>query len=306
MDRPPLIVLTGPTASGKGSVAFELARRTAAEIVSLDSMKLYREMDIGTGKPPPENRSRVRYHLLDIVSPSRHFSTGDYLPLLEDTLRDLERRECRAIVCGGTALYLKGFLYGFGRLPRADWTFRQRLIDEARETGPEVLHDRLARVDPAAARKILPRDTRRIVRALEVYERTGRPVSDEWRWESAETRHSVRLFGIDWDRSRLYERVDRRVLGMVERGLFEEARRLMRRVPPLSRSARQSIGYKEIFAAEEARRDEAEVIETIQRNTRRFVKRQMTWMRKLPVEWIPAGSDFAPEVVADEILRRLG
>ncbi|MBN1442946.1 MAG: tRNA (adenosine(37)-N6)-dimethylallyltransferase MiaA [Planctomycetes bacterium] len=304
MSPQDLIVLTGPSASGKESVAFELARRISGEILSLDSMKVYREMDIGTAKPSPTHREEVRYHLIDIVTPDVHFSTGDYLQRLEAALADLAARGRPAVICGGTALYLKGFTDGFSPLPAADWELRARLIEEAREVGAEGLRRRLAEVDPEAAGKFLPGDLRRIVRALEVYEATGKPLSRSWRWRGTAKRE-VRLFGLEWSRDRLYERTDQRVLGMVERGLFEEARRLRDRQPPLSYSASQCIGYKEIFEGESAGWSEQETIDRIQRNTRRLVKRQMTWFRKLPLEWLPCGQNFSPVQVAEEIHGRI-
>ena len=285
-------------------MAVELARRIGAEIVSLDSMKVYLEMDIGTAKPSAERRRQVPHHLIDIVSPDRHFSTGDYLPLLERTIAEIESRGRRVILCGGTALYLMGFLRGFSALPKAAWEVRSRLVSEARLEGSQALHGRLAAVDPQAAAKLVPGDLRRIVRALEVYETTGRPMSEEWNWESAGPRSSAVLFGLSWERSSLYERTDRRVSGMVDRGLFEEARRLHDRKPPLSRSARQCIGYKEIFDGWHEGSGLEEMIERIQRNTRRFVKRQMTWFRKLPITWLPADGGARPEDLAAEMDRR--
>ena len=301
----PLLVVTGPTASGKGAVAFELARRTGGEIVSLDSMKVYRGLDVGTAKPAAERRRTVRYHLLDVVPPEREFSTGDFLPLLHAALEDIRGRGRRPIVCGGTALYLMGFLRGFGELPGARPSVRERLIAEAREQGTESLHRRLAAVDPKAAATFLPGDLRRIVRALEVHEVTGRPMSERWSWSTAEPRPDVLLYGIQWEREALYARTDRRVAAMVERGLFEEALELSAREPPPGRTALQCIGYKEVLEGRQAGWSRAEVIERIRRNTRRLVKRQMTWFRKLPVRWLSAGEPFDPGRLAREILDEL-
>ena len=205
----PTIVLTGPTGSGKGAVAFELARRLGAETVSVDSMKVYRELDIGTAKPSLARRREIVYHLVDIITPDTHFSVGDFLPLMESALRDIEARGKRALVCGGTALYLKAFLDGLFVGPAADWRLRSRLLGEARREGTRQLHQRLQHVDPEASRKILPDDLRRIVRALEVYEKTGRPLSASWKWGSeAKPPRDVRVFALDWERETLYARTD--------------------------------------------------------------------------------------------------
>ncbi|HLU47064.1 MAG TPA: tRNA (adenosine(37)-N6)-dimethylallyltransferase MiaA [Planctomycetota bacterium] len=303
-ERASLLILTGPSASGKESVALEIARRVGGEIISLDSMKIYREIDIATAKPDLETRRRVPHHLIDIVDPDVDFSTGDYLPLLERAIDDVRARGRFPIVSGGTALYLVAWLQGLAELPPADWSVRSRLIEEGEALGPEALHARLSAIDPEAASRLLPRDLRRIVRALEVWETTGRPISSYWEWSSYELPQGARLFGIEWSRRELHARIDARVLRMVERGLFEEAERLLHRTPPLGRSARQCIGLKEIFEAEREGLDRDAVIERIQRNTRRFVKRQMTWFRKLPIEWIPVSGSIDPEAVASTVLER--
>lgn len=300
------VVLTGPTGSGKGAVAFELARRLGAEIVSMDSMKVYREMDIGTAKPSPARRRKLTYHLLDVVSPEDHFSVGDYLPLLHAALDEIRSRGARALLCGGTALYLKAFLDGLCVGPAADWSLRSRLREKAQREGTRTLYEQLTAVDPEASRRIMPEDVRRIVRALEVHEKTGQKLSDSWGWgREAVGRPSVRLFGLAWERQTLYDRTDRRVLQMVEQGLFEEAQRLRERGTELGRSAAQCIGYKEIFEGMEQGMSREEIVERIQRNTRRFVKRQLTWFRRLQLEWIPMREGLDPVALAEEILSRL-
>jgi len=313
----PFVVIAGPTASGKGAVAHEIALRVGGEIISMDSMKVYREMDVATAKPSAERRREVPYHLIDIVDPSVDFSVGDFLPLLEGTLRDIHARGRRAILSGGTPLYLKTYLEGFRAGPSADWGVRAELLEEARALGPEALHRRLADLDAEAARKIHPRDSRRIVRALEVARTTGRPISEEWRWgEETELKEGLRVWGLQWDRGELYRRIDRRVESMVSGGLFEEAERLRSRIPPLSRSASQSIGYKEIWGAQEENTGEGkgpgertegrtreELVAAIQRATRRFAKRQLTWLRKMPIRWIPVDAKTDPREVATMIVR---
>lgn len=308
-ERParPVLVITGPTASGKGGLAFELARRLGGEIVSMDSMKVYREMEIATAKPPPARLKEVRHHLLDFVNPAVDFSTGEFLRLLEETIEDIRGRGRQVILSGGTALYLKGFLEGFSAGPPADWELRRKLLAEAEQSGAARLHRRLEDLDPDAARRVHPADLRRVVRALEVVMKTGRPSGEDRGWgkKTIARSYPVRVFGIAWERQRLYERISRRVEVMATSGLFDEARRLARREPPLSRSASQSIGYKEIVEGAASGLSESEMIAHIQQTTRRFAKRQLTWFRKLDIEWIQAGDDPTSAHWAEEVIGRL-
>ena len=300
------IVIAGPTGSGKGALAFELASRLGGEVISVDSMKLYREIDIATAKPSGDARRGIPCHLLDVLDPNEEFSVSDYITRLHAVLADLGRRGVQPILCGGTALYLKAFLEGLQAGPAPDWELREQLLLEAAQSGPEVLHGRLATLDPPAAEKIKPTDTRRLIRALEVFTRTGRRFSAGWSWSlPEEPTPQARLFGLAWPRAELYRRIDLRVGRMVQRGLFEESRRLRGRKPPLSRSVAQAIGYKEILQGDAEGIGEAEVVENIRRSTRRFAKRQLTWFRKFPIEWLAAHEDSRPATLADEVLKRL-
>jgi tRNA dimethylallyltransferase len=307
-DNPPgVLVLAGPTASGKGAVAFEVALRAGAEIVSLDSMKVYREIDVATGKPPAEKRAQVRYHLIDIVDPDQDFSVADYLTLLAGVLADLRSRGKRAVIAGGTPLYLQGYLHGLEVGTEPDWDLRRRLLAEAETAGAAALHARLLAVDPEAAARIQPADLRRIVRALEVHARTGGRISAGWKWRTGATGgESPLLFAIEWPRPDLYARANRRVERMVEEGLFEEALRLRDRTPPLGRSAAQSIGIKEILDGEARGLPRRETVARIQMLTRRLAKRQLTWFRRFPLVWLPAREPWDPAAEAVEILRRAG
>ena len=301
------IILTGPTASGKGSVAFELAGRMGASIACMDSMKVYRGMDIVTAKPSRERRGRRLYHLIDLVGPEEEFSVGEYLPLLEDALEAEAAAGRPMVISGGTGLYLKGFLDGLVDGPGANWELRQRLKEEARRSGPEGLHERLVEVDPVAAAKLLPTDERRIVRALEFFESSGRPLGDSWEWSAApKPRRDAVLFGLGWDRETLYARANERVLEMVEQGLFEECEGLISREPPPGRSASQCIGLREIREGLEAGESREAVIEKIQKNTRNFIKRQLTWFRKMDIEWLPVEGEMDPVGAAELILSRQG
>ncbi|MCS5628164.1 MAG: tRNA (adenosine(37)-N6)-dimethylallyltransferase MiaA [Planctomycetes bacterium] len=300
------IILTGPTASGKGSVAFELAKRMEASIACMDSMKIYREMDIVTAKPPQERRDRCQYHLIDLIGPEESFSVGRYLPLLEGLLESETAAGRPLVIAGGTGLYLKGFLDGLVQGPGANWELRDRLTAEARESGSASLYARLQEVDPVAAAKLLPSNERRIIRALEFFESSGQPLGDSWEWKgSPRPREDTVLFGLGWEREALYARANERVLAMVEQGLFAECEGLLSREPPPGRSASQCIGLREIREGLEAGDSRGAIIETIQKNTRNFIKRQLTWFRKMDVEWLPAGGELEPARVAEGILARL-
>jgi len=297
------IFLTGLTASGKGSVAHEIALRTGGEVVAADSMKIYREMDIGTAKPPAERRAQVPHHLMDFMDPAEDFSTGEYVPLALKAIEGIEARGRQVIICGGTALYLNALLEGIFHGPRADWALRSALEARAEAEGLGALHGSLAARDPAAARKIHPNDGRRIIRALEVLELTGRPMTELWKGPSLRLEPgSFILAGIGWEREDLYRRIDTRVARMVQAGLFEEARALRQRPGGLGRAALQCIGYKEIFLGEDLGQGREEIVARIQQRTRNFAKQQSTWFRRFPVLWIGAKGDLQPAAAADQII----
>jgi len=224
----PLIVLTGATASGKSDVALLLAERIAGEIVSADSMQVYRGMDIGTGKPDAECRRRVAHHLIDVVWPWDGFSAQRFVEEATAAIADIRRRGRVPLVVGGTVLYIRALTEGLFEGPSADWTLRNRLIAEAERHGTPHLHRRLARVDPAAAAAIHVNDLRRIVRALEVHEKTGKPISEQQRqFDRPGVERRRRLFILDRDRADLYARIDRRVDRMMAAGWLEETRQLL-------------------------------------------------------------------------------
>ncbi len=302
------IFLTGPTASGKAAAAHSLAVKIGGEIVAVDSMKIFREMDIGTAKPAPRLRAEVPYHLIDFVDPGTDFSTGDYIPMCLRTLTEIEARGKRVILCGGTALYLNALIHGLFEGPKAEWSVRMRLEEQAEREGLSALHARLASVDPAAAARIHPNDRRRIIRAIEVHESAGSAMSEMWRGPALRLEPgSFLLFGIEWERAALYRRIDRRVVEMVNEGLFEEARRLQARPGGLGRTARQCIGYKEILDADLGgapigEKGGGEIVSLIQQHTRRMAKQQMTWFKRFPIRWFRAVQSTQPEAVADWIV----
>src|SRR3990172_1031126 len=288
-----LKILTGPTAVGKSSVAVQIARQVGAEIVSADSMQIYRGMDIGTAKPSLETRREIPHHLIDILDPwsaSGGYSVGRYVQDAAEIIRGLESEGKESLVVGGTALYIKALTEGLFKGPGADWGIRQELEGVAREKGVHYLHGVLAEVDPASAQQIQKGDLRRVVRALEVYQKTGHPISS-WQQEWG-GHYSSKVQGfkgssvpatlmviLSLDRRELYQRIEERVERMFQEGLVEEVRRLTAHPLGLGRQAREALGYAEVIEYLGGRMTLSEAKGLVKRNTRRFAKRQMTWFR---------------------------
>jgi tRNA dimethylallyltransferase len=274
--------LTGATASGKTAVGVELAGRIGAEIVSLDSMALYRGMDVGTAKPTALERGAVPHHLIDVLDPHESFSLARYLEAAHRAVDQIKARNREVLFVGGTPLYLKGLLRGIFRGPPADRDLRQRLEEQARNQGSDFLHRRLAQVDPAAAERLHQNDTRRLIRALEVYEKTGQPISQlQQQFNTGRGADQCRVFVLDWPTPPLNARIDRRVDAMFAAGLVDEVRTLLDRPRPLSGTAAQAVGYREVIEHLQGQRGLAETIELVKTRTRRFAKRQRTWFRSL-------------------------
>ena len=277
-------VLTGPTGSGKTRLALDLAKQIDAEIVSMDSMALYRGMDIGTAKPTPEQLREVPHHLIDRLDPWESANVAWWLAEAANACRDITGRGKTPLFVGGTPLYLKALLFGLFDGPSADPAVRARLEAEAAAVGNGPLHARLAAVDPAAATKIHVNDLRRIIRALEVFELTGKPMSawqQQWPTPTASA-DSTAIQWIDWPRSVLHERIDRRVDAMFADGLVEEVKQLLALPRPLSKEANQALGYKETTRHLTGELSLADTIEAVKAHTRQFAKRQVTWFRHLP------------------------
>jgi len=304
VTAPVVRVLIGPTASGKSAVALAAAERLGAEIISADSMKVYRGLDIGTAKPSAAERRRVPHHLIDILDPSESYDAARFAADCDAAMRDIASRGRPVVIEGGTALYLKAWLDGLFEGPERDDEIRRRLRAEADEKGRAYLHRRLAGVDPEAAERIHPNDYRRIERALEVHEITGRPISELQR-EAAAGRPGpgARVAGLRVPRERLYTRIDERADAMMAAGLLEEAKALAAREEPLSKEAASALGYAELFAHLRGEHDLDEAVRLIKRNTRRFARKQMTWFRRFEgVAWVEPAEGEAAEAVAGRVI----
>lgn len=270
------LVLTGPTGSGKSAVALELAQRIGADIISMDSMTLYRGLDIGTAKPSREEQARVRHHLIDVLDPWDSANVAWWLDRAADACADIRLRGRRPLFVGGTPFYLKALLCGLFDSPPADPQLRQRLEAEA---DPAALHTRLAKVDPTTAARLHVNDVRRVVRALEVWELTGQPISAfQQSWDAPPA--PLPCVVLNWPRDELYRRIDSRVDAMLAAGWLDEVRRLADLPRPLSKEAAQALGYRELLAHLNGA-DWAETVVLIKTRTRQFAKRQLTWFRNL-------------------------
>jgi len=280
----PCYVLTGPTGSGKTDLALSVAETLGAEIIAMDSMTLYRRMDIGTAKPSLLQRCRIPHHLIDVLEPWQSASVAWWREQALAISTDIRARGKNVLYVGGTPLYLKALLYGLFDGPPANDTTRQRLIDEAATNGLQSLHARLANADPASALRIHPNDQRRIIRALEVWELTGKPISAwQTQWKSHETSTTeIRAVCLDVPREQLYERINGRVDAMFAQGLVEEVRSLIALPHPMSREAQQALGYKEVLTYLSGQADLAATIECVKTRSRQYAKRQLTWFRSLP------------------------
>ena len=294
--------LTGPTASGKTAVAVALAKRLDAEIVALDSATLYRGMDIGTAKPTLGERSGIAHHLIDVIDPWQTASVSDYRDWAQNAIAAIEQRGRRVLFVGGTPLYLKVLLRGLFSGPAADLATRKRLEREADLHGEEALHGRLSRLDAASAARIHPHDRRRVIRALEVIEQTGAPLSTLQLEHALPAPESVAVFALEPPRAVLHERINRRVFDFFKAGFVDEVRALMSAPQPLSAVAAQAIGYREVIAMLAGEASLELTIERIQARTRQFAKRQATWFRGLkevqPLSVDPAES---PESLAKRL-----
>jgi tRNA dimethylallyltransferase len=289
-----LVIVLGPTASGKTELAVRLAESCGGEIVNADSLQVYRGMDIGTAKPSPELRRRVPHHLIDIVDPDTGFSASDFRREAELAIADIRERGKKVIVVGGTGLYIKALLHGLANTPSGGGEIRKALETEASLGGSAELLDRLAEVDPATAERLHPNDRVRIIRALEVFHQTGRPIS-QFRSEHgfSDDLYDRLKIGIAVARGELYRRIEERVDLMMTEGLVREVAGLLaagfdRALKPL-----RSIGYKEICAhlAGEYPLDEA--VRLIKRDSRRYAKRQMTWLnREDEIKWVEYPEEF--------------
>jgi len=305
MQKPEIIFLVGPTSVGKTQTAVNLAKKIDAEIISCDSMQIYKGMDILTSKPPAALRKKAKHHLISMASPEKEYNVARYRQDALKKIKEIIKKGKTPLFVGGTGLYMSILLEGIFKAKTENKNIRKKLYQQAETKGSSYLYKRLQRVDPLAALKIHPNDTRRIVRALEVFEETGKPISylqKERRGLSDE--YAVRIFCLNMERQKLYQRIERRIDAMFNQGLLSEVRRLLKL--KLSKTAKFAIGIKELkdyldglYALEEAKR-------LMNKNTRNYAKRQLTWFRKdKRIEWLEVRDKEPPASVANRIYMKL-
>ena len=323
-----MILILGVTGSGKGRLAFDLAKDLGAEIISIDSMKVYRRMDIGTAKPPKEARAQVKYHLIDIVEPSDSFSVRSFLDNALEATQQIRNRNKPVVAVGGTALYIKALLYGLFEGPATNKQIRAELRARAETQGLEQLYRQLTQVDPEAAARIHQNDARRIIRALEVYELTGKPISSfQQQWNVRERTgdrrqrtdggqclagtsfdpaqdgpvvpvHHWAIIGLRREKTEENKRINARVKKMIAAGLVDEVKSLLSEEKPLSAQARCAIGYAEVIDHLSGKTTLEDAIELIKKNTRRLAKSQRTWFKTFRnVHWLDIESIESEERV---------
>lgn len=285
-----IIAVAGPTASGKSALALELCKRLDGELISLDSMQIYRGLDIGTAKPTKAEQAEVCHHMIDICEPTENFSAAEFAERAHKVIADVQSRGKKAVLCGGTGLYLDTVLgrLDFGEI-ESDEKLRGELIAFAEKNGADALHERLREIDPQAAGKIHPNNVRRVARAIEIYELTGKTKTEHDREAISDSPYESLIIGLDYDdREVLYNRINRRVDAMIEAGLEGEVRSLVSRgLLSAESTAGQAIGYKEMLGYIAGDCSLGDAVEKIKLGTRRYAKRQLTWLRRNPsINWL--------------------
>ncbi|HOQ06809.1 MAG TPA: tRNA (adenosine(37)-N6)-dimethylallyltransferase MiaA [Clostridiales bacterium] len=301
----PVIVIAGPTASGKTRLSIELAKLINGSIVSADSMQIYRYMDIGTAKPDGDEMSGIRHYMIDEVDPDENYSVARYRERALECIADIIREGRRPIVAGGTGLYINSLIYNINFSETiCDEDLRNALKAEAEQKGNRYLYEKLMKIDPEAAKRIHENDIKRIIRAIEVYTHTQKTISEHIRMSRLEPPpYRYIVFGLRWDREKLYRRINKRVDDMIRKGLIEETRRLVEMGFDRKGTAMQAIGYKEILPYLKGECSLEEAVEILKRNTRRYAKRQMTWFRQIrEIIWLDMDEDTDCKEAAEKII----
>lgn len=285
--RPKVVVIVGPTASGKTAVSIELAKKINGEIISADSMQIYKYMDIGTAKPTLDERQGIKHYMLDVVMPDETFNVAKYKKMAEEAIEEILKKGKVPIIVGGTGLYVNTLVDGieFADVP-GDEEYKNELIEKAYREGAMSIYKELEKVDSESAKKIDPNNIRRVARALEIYKVTGKTKTQLDIESRKEVKYDYRLFGMEWDRETLYNRIDLRVDKMIEAGLINEVRNVTEKFK-ISNTAVQGLGYKEVIEYLNGNISYEEMIEKLKLETRHYAKRQLTWFRRdKRIKWI--------------------
>ncbi len=281
MEKPKVIVICGPTASGKTALSIELAKKINGEIISSDSMQIYKDMDIGTAKPSKEEMQGIKHYLLDFVEPNQRYSVAEYKKDAEAAIEEILAKGKTPIIVGGTGLYIDSLIYGIEYQDiELDEKYRNELEERAASEGLQILYEEAQKIDPQAMEKISPNDKKRILRVLEIYKATGKTkTQQEIESRQKGIKYDYEVYAINWERELLYERINKRVDIMIEQGLIQEVQNLLQKYDEFP-TAMQGLGYKEVVEYLEGKTTKEEMIEKIKMETRRYAKRQITWFKK--------------------------
>ena len=300
-----IIFIVGPTAVGKSEVAACVAKKKSAEIVSCDSMQVYKEIQIANNKPSLKIRQNIPHHLIDVVSVAERFDVASFNQLASQAIQEIHDRRHWPLIVGGTGLYMQVLLDGIFEAKEIDLDLREELLQQAQDKGPEVLYNQLKLKDPRAAQKLHPHDLKRVVRALEVFLTEQQPISQlQKKRQGLWGQYDIQIFGLNCDRKKLYQKINERVERMFEEGLVDEIQSLQDL--PLSQTASMIIGVKEVRGFLDGIYELEEAKELMKRNTRRLAKRQLTWFRKEKrIRWIDIDETQSPEKTAEVILKEV-
>jgi tRNA dimethylallyltransferase len=308
MDRSlkKVLVIVGPTASGKSALALEIARRIPAEIISADSRQIFRHLNIGTAKPSPKELSEIVHHCIDIRDPNERFAAGDFQLIGRNSIDAAYRKGKLPIVCGGTGLYIRGVIDGFFEQPEFSGEHRAMLENRLRNEGKEVLYRELLSIDPVAASTMDATKYRRVIRALEVYYETGITISQFHAGHRRDEIYDAEWIGLEWERKILYGCIDTRVDAMIRNGFLDEVKTLVSLGYDDRYQSMQTVGYKEALQCLRNEVTHERMIELMKQNTRRFAKRQLTWFRKENrIAWYPVSSDNDISLIAGKLARTI-
>lgn len=281
MNKPKVIVICGPTASGKTTLSIQLAQKINGEIISSDSMQIYKDMNIGTAKPDQQEMQGIKHYLLDFVEPNQRYSVADYKKDAENAIEDILQKGKVPIIVGGTGLYVDSLIYGI-EYPNIEFdeNYRKKLEKRAEKEGLEKLYEEARKIDPQAMEKISRNDQKRILRVLEIYNATGKTKTEqEIESRKNEVKYDYKVFAINMDREKLYDRINKRVDIMIQKGLIEEVENLLKKYNEFP-TAMQGLGYKEVVEYLQGKVLKEDMIENIKRESRRYAKRQITWFKK--------------------------
>ena len=297
-----VVIIQGPTAVGKSDVALQLAGHFQTELISADSKQVYKFLDIGTAKPPQEEQEEVKYHLIDIITPDQEYSAGDFARDAHDIIVEQSKKGILPIVVGGTGFYIKSLLEGIFQSPDIPREIRKKLKNAAKEKGSAFLYEKLKKVDPSSAKRANPNDLNRIIRALEVYEFTGKTITQLWK-EKPSTSKNYRTLNIliSEDREILYDRINKRVDKMQDKGLLKELENVLKMGYTQSSPGLNTVGYKELFSYLDGKSSLAQCMEEIKKHTRNYAKRQFTWYRKIDFDLTLRASNINVSEIIDSI-----